>query len=165
MSKKKRVFGERIDLPCLAHAPVNELGVVFLFGYLTKSLDIEVESIHAGYPDCLAKRKVGKGKYETLKIEFEYESKNFITHQHDPNEVDMIVCWKHNCDEIPENVEVLDLRKFLEEGGIIPPKPPTRLTEWQLFCREMRKEGYSFEEIAEMWRGKTGEEWRRKRNS
>lgn len=150
---KKRIVGELINFRNLRHAPVNELGVVFLFGYIHESLGIYVESIEASYPDCLAKRKLADGKYEHLRIEFEYKSSNFIRHGHDPSEVDAIVCWHHDSKEIDENVEIIELRNLLASGfEIKPPEKIPRLNKWQEFCREKRKEGLSFKEISEQYK-------------
>jgi hypothetical protein len=44
-----------------------------------------------------------------VKIEFEYESRNFLRHMHDPNGCDLIVCWEHNWPECP--LEVIELKK------------------------------------------------------
>ena len=43
-------------------------------------------------------------------IEFEYESRNFLRHLHDPSQCDIIVCWKHNWPECP--LEVIELSKI-----------------------------------------------------
>ena len=44
-----RRFGEPIDFRGLRHAPINELGVVFLFGAVSRELGFIVESIQAEY--------------------------------------------------------------------------------------------------------------------
>ena len=38
---------------------------------------------------------------------FEYKSRNFMEHGHDPDLCDLIVCWIHDWEECP--VEVLEL--------------------------------------------------------
>ena len=48
-------------------------------------------------------------------MEFEFESRNFLRHGHDPNGCDMIVCWTHNWAECPENIEVVELRKMFKK--------------------------------------------------
>ena len=48
------------------------------------------------------------GRLERVKIEFEFESRNFLLHMHEPNKADMIVCWRHNWEECP--LEVVELR-------------------------------------------------------
>ena len=41
-------------------------------------------ALTSDFPDCLARRKVGRNRWEEVRIEFEYESKSFVTHGHDP---------------------------------------------------------------------------------
>jgi hypothetical protein len=44
--------GDPIDFRGLRHEPVNESGVIFLFGMVAKELGYYVEAVQAGYPDC-----------------------------------------------------------------------------------------------------------------
>jgi hypothetical protein len=55
-------YGDPIDFRGLRHAPVNEDGVVFLFGMVAKELGYLVESVQAGFPDCEAKRQIAPGQ-------------------------------------------------------------------------------------------------------
>lgn len=105
-----RQYGEALNFRGLLHAPVNEQGVVFLFATLAADLGFLVESLIPGFPDCEAKRRVGP-TWERVRIEFEYESRNFRLHRHDPQHCDLIVCWEHNWPECP--IEVLELKKLL----------------------------------------------------
>lgn len=43
-----------------------------------------------------------------MRIEFEYRSRNFREHRHDPADCDLIVCWEHDWPGAP--VEVLKLK-------------------------------------------------------
>jgi hypothetical protein len=95
----------------LAYAPVNELGVVFLFGWMAPQLGYVVHRIQPEFPDCEAMRLVGEDKCQLVKIEFEHESRNFLKHMHDVNGCDLIICWRHNWPECP--LEVLELKKVL----------------------------------------------------
>jgi len=95
----------------LAYAPVNELGVVFLFGWMAPQLGYVVHRIQPEYPDCEAMRLVGEDRCELVKAEFEYESRNFLKHMHDVKGCNLIICWRHNWPECP--IEVLELRKAL----------------------------------------------------
>jgi len=108
-----RKYGPVINFRVLQHAPVNEQGVVFLFGVVAQELGFTVESVAQGYPDCEAKRVVaGAGqRMERVRIEFEYRSRHFIEHGHDPLKCDMIVCWEHNWPECP--LEVLELKSTI----------------------------------------------------
>ncbi|MBN1506661.1 MAG: hypothetical protein JW955_07435 [Sedimentisphaerales bacterium] len=108
-------YGNPIDFRGLRHEPVNESGVVFLFGIVARELGYYVEAVQAGYPDCEAKRQIAKGKWQRVKIEFEFESRNFRDHGHPPEGCDIIVCWRHNWTECPEHIEVLELSQVIQE--------------------------------------------------
>jgi hypothetical protein len=97
----------------LAHGPMNELGVLFLFGTVAAELGFVVTWIRMEFPDCEAMILVGHDKWQRIRIEFEYESRNFLKHMHDAKECDLIVCWKHNWAECP--VKVLELSKVLQD--------------------------------------------------
>jgi hypothetical protein len=111
-------YGNPIDFRGLRHEPVNEQGVVFLFGVVARELGYMVEAVQTGYPDCEAKRQVGKGKWERVRIEFEFESRNFRDQGHNADECDIIVCWRHNWPDCPiEVVELATEIKNLPNGG------------------------------------------------
>lgn len=110
-------YGNPIDFRGLRHEPVNEEGVVFLFGMVARELGYLVEVLQAGYPDCEAKRQVQPGKWQRVRIEFEYESRNFRDHGHSPDGCDIIVCWRHNWQECPSNLEVVELRSIIKTLG------------------------------------------------
>jgi hypothetical protein len=107
------LYGDFINFRGLQHAPVNEQGVVFLFGMICRELGYVVEIVKPGFPDCEAKRRVrGKpGMWQRVRIEFEYQSRSFRQHGHDPDQCDVIVCWEDNWPECP--IEVLELRSSL----------------------------------------------------
>ncbi|MGD0093679.1 MAG: hypothetical protein ABSE73_27530 [Planctomycetota bacterium] len=107
-------YGNPIDFRGLRHEPVNEQGVVFLFGMVARELGYLVEAMQAGYPDCEAKRQVEAGKWQRVRIEFEYESRNFRDHGHPPDGCDIIVCWRHNWPECPSNLEVVELSRVIK---------------------------------------------------
>jgi hypothetical protein len=113
LRKDRPVMGEPFDRRPMTNAPVNELGVMVLFGMLAAGLGLQVESVQGKFPDCVAKRMVAPGKWQYLRIEFEYESKNFKLHGHDPKGCDVIVCWRHNWKECPAEIEVVELSRFL----------------------------------------------------
>ena len=158
--KKRRVVGRRINFRSLFCAPVNELGVVYLFGVLHDAFDFKIESIQAGFPDCLALRKISENRYEQIRIEFEFESLSFKAHGHDPSAVDAIVCWVHNWPQCPEDIEVIELSSLLEDTEVIREqvKVKKKLNDWQRFCQEKRLEGYVFSEIAKMWKERKTDE-------
>jgi len=151
---RKRVFGDKINFKSFSCAPVNELGVVYLFGVLHDTFDFKIESIQSGFPDCIARRKVGSNRWEEVRIEFEYDSKSFLAHRHDPDGVDLIVCWTHNWKECPKRIEVIELSSLLSTAEQIDSeiKIKRQLTAWQKFCQEKRLEGLAFGEIAKLWK-------------
>lgn len=111
----KTEFGAPINFRGLTHAPINEQGVVYLFGMVSYELGFIVESIQSSFPDCEAKRCVDikRKRWQRVKIEFEYQSSNFRQHGHDPTQCDLIVCWEHNWSECP--LEVLELRTLINK--------------------------------------------------
>ncbi len=111
------VYGPPLAPGGIAHAPLNELGVVFLFGMLAERLGFVVMRIQKEFPDCEAMREVEPGRYQLELIEFEYLSRNFLTHGHDPAGCHVIVCWEHNWPECPEGIEVIELKKEMEKFG------------------------------------------------
>jgi hypothetical protein len=111
--KDRAVMGAPFDASPMTNAPVNELGVMVLFGMVAASLGLQVESVQGRFPDCVARREVAPGKWQYLRIEFEYESKNFHLHGHDPKGCDVIVCWRHNWRECPEDIEVIELCRIV----------------------------------------------------
>ena len=111
----RTIYGRPVLLPELAHEPVNELGVVFVFGMLARRLGFVVHHLQAAFPDCEAVREMALGRWQRVRIEFEFESRNFLKHRHKKNGCDMIVCWRHNWPECPANLEVLELSKELSK--------------------------------------------------
>lgn len=107
-----RAFGDSLDFRVLRHAPVNELGVALLFGMVAAELGFMVEGVAPGFPDCEGKRQVAPGRWERVRIEFEYRSRAFRDHGHDPAGCDLIVCWEHDWPDCP--VEVLALKTEIE---------------------------------------------------
>lgn len=111
----RQTYGNPIDFRGLRHEPINENGVIFLFGIVAKELGYYVEAIQAGFPDCEAKRQIAPGKWQRVRIEFEYESRNFRDHGHPESGCDVIVCWRHNWPDRPEHLEVVELRRVIEQ--------------------------------------------------
>ncbi|HEY1938914.1 MAG TPA: hypothetical protein VGJ33_13355 [Candidatus Angelobacter sp.] len=111
----REVYGGLVRPFPLVCAPVNEMGVVFLFGALAEKLGFAVLRIRPEYPDCDALMQVAEDRLERVKIEFEYESRNFLKHMHEANDCDIIVCWKHNWPECP--LQVVELRGEIGKLG------------------------------------------------
>ena len=111
-----RTYGRPLGFENLVYEPANEQGVVVLFAMMSKHLQYNIEGIwQDSFPDCEAMRVESGGSLRRVKIEFEYKSKEFVTHGHNPNECDVIVCWKDNWKDCPQNIEVLELSKEVEK--------------------------------------------------
>jgi hypothetical protein len=109
------IYGNHIDFRGLRHEPVNENGVIFLFGIVARELGYSVEAVQAGFPDCEAKRQVTHGKWQRVQIEFEFESRNFRDHGHPAEHCDVIVCWRHNWTDCPSHIEVVELSEIIKQ--------------------------------------------------
>jgi hypothetical protein len=107
------VYGPPMNAGPLVYAPTNEAGVMFLFGSVAKELGFAVTHIQTGFPDCEAMREVEPGRWQLRRIEVEYESRNFLLHQHAADKCDLIVCWRHNWEECP--LEVLELKRAISD--------------------------------------------------
>lgn len=113
-SKKGRgesVVGDLLDYRNLVYGPVNEQGVVLIFGMVFKELGMLVEEVKTGFPDATIRRYNGKG-WVREKVEFEYCSSNFKLHKHPVEGCDIIICWKHDWKECP--LEVIDLAEYIQ---------------------------------------------------
>jgi Homing endonuclease associated repeat len=98
------------DLPLMS-TPTNEMGVVLLFGALARKLGFVVLNLRAEFPDCEALRQVDDHRWRKLRIEFEFQSRSFLTHGHSAEGCDLIVCWEHNWAECTN--QVLELKKVI----------------------------------------------------
>jgi len=107
------VYGPLLRPYPAIHGPINEDGVIYLFGTVSYRLGFVVTLIQGAFPDCYALRLVDVDRWQPVRIEFEYESRNFLRHLHDPKGCDIIVCWKHNWPECP--LEVIELSKIVGE--------------------------------------------------
>lgn len=114
-SKKQIVYGQPLDFRGLRNEPVNEQGVVFLFGKISEELGFSIEAIRTEYPDCNGKRLIDKNKnlWEPVTVEFEYLSSNFVEHGHDPTKCDVIVCWIHDWADC--SLEVIELKEVIKQ--------------------------------------------------
>ena len=108
-------YGAPIDFRGLRHAPINEQGVVYLFGMVSSDLGFTVEAVQGAFPDCEAKRRVDdrRNRWQRVRIEFEYRSSHFRDHGHDPNGCELIVCWEDDWADCP--LEVVELRTLITQ--------------------------------------------------
>jgi hypothetical protein len=113
--KGEPVYGPPTVDAHLMLAPTNEQGVLFLFGAVARRLGFVVLRMQTEYPDCEALREMEPGLWQLIRIEFEYESRNFLMHGHRSEKCDLIVCWKHNWKESP--LEVIELSSLIRQIG------------------------------------------------
>jgi hypothetical protein len=107
-------YGNPLDFRGLRHEPVNEQGVVLLFGMVAKELGYMVEAVQTGFPDCEAKRQIAPERWQRVRIEFEFESRKFREHGHPSTGCDVIVCWRHNWDDCPGQIEIVELSSVIK---------------------------------------------------
>ena len=111
-----RTYGRLLGYENLVYEPANEQGVVVLFAMMSKHLQYNIEGVwQDSFPDCEAMRVESGGSLRRVRIEFEYKSKEFVAHGHNPNECDVLVCWKDNWKDCPQNIEVLELSKKVQQ--------------------------------------------------
>jgi hypothetical protein len=108
------IYGQPMDFRGLRHEPVNEQGVVLLFGMVAKELGYTVEAVQSGFPDCEAKRQIAPQRWQRVHLEFEFESRNFRDHGHPLDGCDVIVCWRHNWPDCPPQIEILELSSLIK---------------------------------------------------
>ncbi len=108
------IYGQPMDFRGLRHEPVNEQGVVLLFGMVAKELGYTVEAVQSGFPDCEAKRQIAPQRWQRVHLEFEFESRNFRDHGHSLTGCDVIVCWRHNWPDCPHHLEILELSSLIK---------------------------------------------------
>jgi HNH endonuclease len=118
------VYGEALLHPVISHAPTNESGVVFLFGVLAGELGFRIQRIQTEFPDCEAMRQIEPGKWQRVRIEFEYESRNFVRHMHPAAKCDLIVCWQNNWKDCP--LEVIELGAVMRGQRLDKPTTEAR---------------------------------------
>lgn len=111
------VYGPPSNITGLRYEPVNEQGVVFVWGMVAAKLGFEIERMQSEFPDCIAMREVETGRWQRVRIEIEYASRNFLEHKHAIDGCDIIVCWVHNWPECPEGLEVIELRRVVSSIG------------------------------------------------
>lgn len=105
--------GEPINFGGMTYAPVNELGVVCLFGAISKMLGYHIERIQTRFPDCIA-RKQGK----ILRIEFEYKAHKFKQDHYsdwlkNKNSCDVVICWENDWPDKPKDLEIIELKGYV----------------------------------------------------
>ena len=72
--------------------PTNEMEVIVYFAQAAPSAGFEIVRVQQQFPDAIIKRNDA-----TYRVEFEYRSMGFFTHQHDPRGCDLVICWIDDC--------------------------------------------------------------------
>lgn len=83
--------------------PTNEQETVIYFATHAEKYGFTILNAQTQFPDALIK-KDGK----QYRVEFEYLTSNFLLHQHDPMECDLVICWIHDTPDIPLPVIALN---------------------------------------------------------
>ena len=94
---------------------------------LAKKLGYLVENVQTGFPDCEAMRLIAPGRWQRVSIEFEFESRNFRDHGHALDGCDVIVCWRHNWSDCPNQIEVVELSTVIKTLSSPGDSPDTGL--------------------------------------
>jgi len=112
--KGRATYGNPTNFLGLRYEPLNEQGVVLLFGMLANHLGYRIEAVQKGFPDCEAIRQIGPDRWQRVNIEFEFESRNYRDHGHPLTGCDVIVCWRHNWPECPKHIDVVELSSIIK---------------------------------------------------
>ena len=120
-SVERSIVGELINFRGMVYAPLNEMGVVFLFGKVAEDLNMYAEEIRPEFPDTIVRRFTGKG-WERLRVEFEYRASDFRQRGENGDSCDLIVCWEN--DWTDSTIEVLELRDRIREMENHPIRRP-----------------------------------------
>jgi hypothetical protein len=107
--------GPKIDYPGLTYAPINEQGVVLLFGMMSDDLGFSIEAIRQGFPDALVvDYRANPNRGVKKSIEFEFASSHFARQKHPVKGAQIIVCWEHDWKNAPKEIEVLELKSLIQ---------------------------------------------------
>lgn len=111
--KKARTVGEPIKFSSIRYAPLEKMGVVFLFSMMASELGFAVESVSPDFPDCEGKRCVDleNDRWEHTRIQIEFRSSDLQNREWNEGDCDILVCWIHDWEDCP--IEVLELRALI----------------------------------------------------
>lgn len=137
--KDRPMYGQLLQDCPLVFAPTNEAGVLYLFGAMSERLGFLVLLVQTAFPDCEAMRVVAENRLQRVKIEIEYQSRNFLKHMHELTGCDLIVCWEHNWAECP--LEVLELKSLVSSWHFTNQQTKTFETQRNLETAEERRSG------------------------
>ena len=86
--------------------PQNEQGTIVLFSKLAEELGYTFKEIGTRCPDAILEKDD-----KPVRVEFEFRSKSFLAHKHNPDDVDLVICWEDNWPSCP--VPVLSLETYV----------------------------------------------------
>lgn len=112
--KEEVAIGEPLDFEGLTNAPMEENGVIFLFGKLHERMGIRIKAIRKGFPDAAGEVWI-KDRLYPRSFEFEFRSSDFKRHKHNPNKCDIIICWEHDWRDCPASIFVIELKSEIEK--------------------------------------------------
>ena len=116
MPVERDEVGPKIDYPGLTYAPINEQGVVLLFGMMSDDLGFSIEAIRQGFPDALVvDYRANPNRGVKKSIEFEFASSHFARQKHPVKGAQIIVCWEHDWKNAPKEIEVLELKSLIQK--------------------------------------------------
>ncbi len=65
---EESIVGQIINFRGLVYSPINEQGVVFLFGRVLEDLNLYIEEIRIKYPDCVARDDIAALTHEAKEV-------------------------------------------------------------------------------------------------
>jgi hypothetical protein len=101
----------------LLYSPKYEQEVLYLFAKLHRDIGFPyINTIQVAFPDIVAQ----DNNRNTVRIELEVLSSDFILHKHDKNECEYIVCWENDIvsEDLVNFPEIIPLKDYLEEYSI-----------------------------------------------
>jgi len=112
--------------------PMNEQGVVALFCSKLQASGWEIVSIGSAFPDATLRHKG-----VMWLAEFEYKASNFIQHEHDIRNCDIIICWNNDYPNCP--IPVLELSNPTWETLLITKADPrdAEVHFWRMRCEKL----------------------------
>ena len=128
MKRNGILFGRKVDkfhspfeghhsIRGLLRSPQSEQEAIILFSTLTEHLQMKILYVGTRYPDAGIQVKEN-GRWITKYAEFELYSSRFQDHidkyRKDNSTCDMIICWEHDWDKCPPQLEVIELKEKLQ---------------------------------------------------
>lgn len=104
----------------------NEQGVVVYFAQQGPKHGFHFESVQIAFPDAIIWHKGVR-----YRVEFEYQAKSFLHHQHDPRGCDLIICWYNDYPNSILPVLALSDPNWPETPLLLPDTMTRELTYWR----------------------------------